>query len=41
MPCRPVWARRKRAFAHLEALWLRQNNPTGKIPLSPSGKSVV
>jgi hypothetical protein len=34
-------ARRKRAFAHPEAPELRQNNPTGKIPLSPSGKSVI
>jgi hypothetical protein len=27
--------------SHPEAPWLRQNNPTGKIPLSLSGKSVI
>ncbi len=37
-----VWlARRKRASAHPDAPQLRQNNPTGKIPLSPSGKSAL
>src|SRR5260370_36623873 len=38
---RPVWARRKRAFAHPEAPRLQQNNPTGRIPLNPSGKSAL
>src|SRR5882757_9719437 len=37
----PVWARRRRASAHPAASWLRQNNATGKIPLSPSGKSAL
>src|SRR5260370_3878027 len=37
-----VWlARRKRASAHPDAPQLRQNNATGKIPLSPSGKSAL
>jgi hypothetical protein len=26
-----VWTRRKRAFAHPDAPWLRQNNPTGRF----------
>src|SRR5260370_31039635 len=38
---RPVWARRKRAFAHPEAPRLRQNNPTGRITLNLSGKSAL
>src|ERR1700738_3881439 len=38
---RPVWARRKRAFADPEAPRLRQNNPTGRIPLNLSGKSAL
>ena len=39
---RPVWARRKRPFAHPTAApRLRQNNPTGKIPLKASGKSAI